>query len=63
MQGWKLDFFSFSWLVTKYFHLPRKQITVQQILSYERESKILYSTVKILPDIWAGYTSYLPAES
>ena len=35
--------------------------TTQQILSNERESKILYSTVKIPPAIWVGYSLYLPA--
>ena len=29
------------------------------ILSNGRESKILYSTVKILPAIWAGYSPKL----
>ena len=33
---------------------------MQQILSNERENKILYSTVNILPAIWAGYRRYFP---
>ena len=48
------------WIVVIWMKL---YIYIATNLSNKRESKILYSTGKILPAIWVGYKSHIPAWS